>query len=132
MLLAVNSHNSLSFRSPHRRLAIAALLACVAISLSAAGCRSASSLATRLSQKNTDDARQQLDAIPPPVKTRYLAVRSLSVWANPYLTVQGEMVTLHVTLADSNPTALGRAVCCGRWARASRPLTLILDRFPRR
>ena len=52
-------------------------------------------------------ARQQLDLIPPPSKTRYMAVRSLTSWENPYLTVQGGMVTLHVLLADANPSQLG-------------------------
>lgn len=51
--------------------------------------------------------RQQIDLIPPPSKTRYLAVRSLTTWENPYLTVQGSMVTLHVTLADANTSDLG-------------------------
>lgn len=49
----------------------------------------------------------QLDLIPPPSKSRYMAIRSLSEWENPYLTVQQNMATLHVTLADANPSALG-------------------------
>jgi hypothetical protein len=53
-------------------------------------------------------ARQQMELIPPPSKTRYMAVRSLSSWENPYLTVQGGMVTLHVVLADRNPSPLGQ------------------------
>jgi hypothetical protein len=36
-----------------------------------------------------------------------MAVRSLSTWDNPYLTVQENMATLHVTLADANPSELG-------------------------
>jgi hypothetical protein len=36
-----------------------------------------------------------------------MAVRSLSTWENPYLTVQENMATLHVTLADANPSDLG-------------------------
>ena len=55
-----------------------------------------------------NQARQQLNLIPPPAKTRYMAVRSLSTWENPYLTVQGNMVTLHVTLADANTSGLGQ------------------------
>ena len=53
-------------------------------------------------------ARQQLDLIPPPSKTRYMAVRSLTSWENPYLTVQGGMVTLHVLMADANTSPLGQ------------------------
>jgi hypothetical protein len=52
-------------------------------------------------------AREQLDLIPPPSKTRYMAVHSLTTWENPYLTVQQNMATLHVTLADANPSDLG-------------------------
>jgi len=54
-----------------------------------------------------DSIRQELEMIPPPSKTRYMAVRSLSIWENPYLTVQGAMVTLHVTVADANTSTLG-------------------------
>src|SRR5271154_6731098 len=52
-------------------------------------------------------ARQQMELIPPPSKTRYMAVKSLSNWENPYLTVQGGMVTLHVVTADANTSDLG-------------------------
>jgi hypothetical protein len=51
--------------------------------------------------------RQQIDLIPPPSKSRYMAVHSLTVWENPYLTVQGNMLTLHVTVADANSSDLG-------------------------
>ena len=54
-----------------------------------------------------DEIRQELEGIPPPSKTRYLAVKTLTAWENPYLTIQGNMVTLHVTLADANPSELG-------------------------
>ncbi len=51
--------------------------------------------------------RAELEQIPLPTKGRYMAVHSLTMWENPYLTVQGAMVTLHVTLADANTTTLG-------------------------
>lgn len=54
-----------------------------------------------------DVIRQQLEQIPPPSKTRYLAVHQLTSWENPYLTVQANMVTLHVTVADANKSDLG-------------------------
>src|SRR5580698_21305 len=63
-------------------------------------------LAAQQRQEN-DLARQQLEMIPPPSKTRYMAVKTLSLWTNPYVTVQGGMVTLHVTLADANTSDLG-------------------------
>ncbi|MDQ2834880.1 MAG: hypothetical protein M3Y50_14310 [Acidobacteriota bacterium] len=58
-------------------------------------------------QQEINVAREQIQLIPPPSKTRYMAVKSLSVWENPYLTVQGGMVTLHVTAADANKSDLG-------------------------
>jgi hypothetical protein len=54
-----------------------------------------------------NEARQQMELIPPPSKTRYMAVRSLTLWENPYVTVQGGMVTIHVVTADANKTTLG-------------------------
>ena len=58
-------------------------------------------------QQAMDEARQQLELIPPPSKTRYMAVKNLTVWENPYVTVQGGMVTLHVMMADANTSGLG-------------------------
>ena len=58
-------------------------------------------------RQETEAARQQIELIPPPSKTRYMAVKNLSAWENPYLTVQGGMVTLHVMLADANKSDLG-------------------------
>ncbi|RXH56776.1 hypothetical protein [Granulicella sibirica] len=52
--------------------------------------------------------RQQMELIPPPSKNRYMAIHSLASWENPYLTVQGDMVTLHVLLADANTSDLGQ------------------------
>ena len=58
-------------------------------------------------QQEINLARQQMELIPPPSKTRYMAVKSLTLWENPYLTVQGGMVTLHVVQADANTSGLG-------------------------
>jgi hypothetical protein len=58
-------------------------------------------------RQESELARQQMEMIPPPSKTRYMAVKSLTMWENPYLTVQGAMVTLHVTTADANKSDLG-------------------------
>lgn len=81
------------------------------IALALVGCTSAPAPVTPdalLHQRHQlDSVRAQLEQIPLPSKTRYLAVKSLTTWQNPYLTVQGAMVTLHVTVADANPSALG-------------------------
>ncbi len=74
------------------------------------GCNRASAgitTATPASPQAVESARRQMDLIPPPSKTRYLAVHTLTSWENPYLTVQENMATLHVTMADANPSQLG-------------------------
>jgi hypothetical protein len=58
-------------------------------------------------QQEENLARQQMELIPPPSKTRYMAVKSLTLWENPYVTVQGGMVTLHVVAADANKSDMG-------------------------
>lgn len=54
-----------------------------------------------------DTVRAELEQIPSPVKSTYMAVKSLNAWQNPYLTIQDSMVTLHVMLADANHSDLG-------------------------
>ncbi len=58
-------------------------------------------------QQQMDLMRQQMDLIPPPSKTRYMAIRTLSSWENPYITVEADALILHVLLADANPSSLG-------------------------
>ena len=63
--------------------------------------------AKTVSHQERDSARQQLDLIPPPSKNRYKTIRTLDSWENPYLTVQGDMLTLHITRPDANPSTIG-------------------------
>ncbi len=49
--------------------------------------------------------RDQLNQIPPPAKSRFMAVHTMESWENPWITVQPDMVTLHVLLADPIPAA---------------------------
>lgn len=112
MLNAVSILNSLASLPSDRmisRLTRLALAGCLATPLVAVGCRSASAGTTTqpASPQAIDSARQQISLIPPPSKSRYLAVHSLSSWENPYLTVQENIATLHITLADANPAAVG-------------------------
>jgi hypothetical protein len=80
-----------------------------------AGCHGASPLplsassaqATADRQAMLESQREQLDQIPPPTKSRYMAVHSFDSWQNPYLTVQAGMLELHITQADANPTPIG-------------------------
>jgi hypothetical protein len=77
----------------------------VVLLIALAGCNSSplssSSASTALQRRQQlDSVREELAQIPLPAKSRYMAVRSLSIWENPYLTIQGSMVTLHVTLGQ--------------------------------
>ncbi|HEY1741883.1 MAG TPA: hypothetical protein VGG18_01865 [Granulicella sp.] len=45
--------------------------------------------------------------IPPPSKNRYMTVHTFESWENPYITVQANMVTLHVLIADANTSNYG-------------------------
>lgn len=88
----------------------AAFLGAAALTFSLAGALSGCGRASATTQpdpKAVATARQQIELIPPPSKSRYMAVRSLSGWENPYLTVQANMATLHITLADANPSQIG-------------------------
>ncbi len=58
-------------------------------------------------EAEAENQREQLQMIPLPAKSRYMAIHSFESWENPYLTVQPGMLELHVTLADANPTSLG-------------------------
>ena len=55
-----------------------------------------------------DQVRVELQQIPTPTKSTYMAIKSLTAWQNPYLTVQDNLIVLHVTLADANTSALGQ------------------------
>jgi len=101
-----DSSNIRVFRRSLIALATAASLASPVI---LSGCRSAAAGTTPsvASAAEIDSARQQMNLIPPPSKSRYMAVHSLTTWENPYLTVQESIATLHVTIADANPSTLG-------------------------
>jgi hypothetical protein len=51
--------------------------------------------------------RLQIEQIPPPTKSRFMAVHSFESWENPYLTMQAGSMQLHVTVADANSTSYG-------------------------
>jgi hypothetical protein len=91
-----------------RLLSPALLLACML-----SGCHATSSsapaskAAVAQQHQQADEERAELDLIPPPSKTRYLSIHTLDSWENPYLTIQPDMVTVHVMLADGNPTTYG-------------------------
>ncbi|WP_263370411.1 hypothetical protein [Granulicella cerasi] len=81
--------------------------------LALAGCH-APSLPTPANEQSkaaehalVDSQREQLASIPPPAKSRFMAIHSTEYWMNPTLTVQENMLELRVVLADPNPSSYG-------------------------
>jgi cell division septation protein DedD len=105
---------------------------CLVLPLLLAGCNRASAGTTpaTASPQAVESARQQLELIPPPSKSRYMAVHSLTAWENPYLTVQQNMATLHVTLADANPSQLGEGGMLRPIGARRQDLTIRLSDLP--
>ncbi|AXC15361.1 hypothetical protein ACPOL_6117 [Acidisarcina polymorpha] len=58
-------------------------------------------------QQAKETARLEIDQIPPPAKSRYLAVHTRESWANPFLTVGRDSIRVRVILPDPNPGAYG-------------------------
>jgi hypothetical protein len=55
--------------------------------------------------KKMDAARQDLEQIPPPAKSRYMAIHAKENWNNPFLMVSGTNVTLRVISPDQTHSA---------------------------
>jgi hypothetical protein len=55
-----------------------------------------------------DQQRAALDAVPLPTKSMYVDVHEPGAWANPFLSVDADVLTLRITLADANPSTMGQ------------------------
>ena len=82
--------------------------------------------AERRAQQNS--ARQQLDLIPPPSKSRFMAIHTAESWENPSITVQPGMLELRVMLADPNPS-LGSGGMLRPVAARQQELNISLDKL---
>ncbi len=117
MLDFVAQPHSLTTSSPigRRRWRISFLLAVplCAFMGGAVGCKSPESATApsraevrqerQVAQSKMDAARQELEQIPPPSKNRYLSVRTKDAYANPFLVVHPQTVTLTVIYRDQDP-----------------------------
>ena len=54
-----------------------------------------------------DQERAQLEQIPLPTKSMYVDVHEPSAWANPFLAVGADTITLRILLPDANPSTAG-------------------------
>jgi hypothetical protein len=55
-----------------------------------------------------DRQRAALAHIPLPTKSLYINVHEPAEWANPFISADADYLTLHVMMADANPSALGQ------------------------
>ncbi len=62
----------------------------------------------REAAQEREAARMQLEEIPPPAKSRYLAVHTQDNWSNPFLIVGRQTVNLRILYPDANPSTLGQ------------------------
>lgn len=88
--------------------------------------------AARAREQQMEAYTQQLDAIPPPAKTRYMAVTSSARWQNPFLTIHPGSVELRIPAPPAPPlqrTRRGRKRR-GRPAPLWKTTTLTLDALP--
>jgi hypothetical protein len=54
-----------------------------------------------------DKQRAALAQIPLPTRSLYVDVHEANAWANPFLTVNADTITLRVMMADANPSTVG-------------------------
>ncbi|MGC2403797.1 MAG: hypothetical protein WA510_28650 [Acidobacteriaceae bacterium] len=86
---------------------------CCVFLAGAVGCKSVPSSSTpsraevrqerQAEQSRMDAARLDLEQIPPPSKNRYLSVHSKDAYANPFLVVHPQTITLTIIYRDRNP-----------------------------
>ncbi len=55
-----------------------------------------------------DQERAQLEQIPLPTKSLYIDIHDPAAWANPFLSVGAETLTLRIILPDANPSPMGQ------------------------
>jgi hypothetical protein len=80
--------------------------------LSLAGCKSGDpfNMSTHPAawSASKQSARQELTEIRPPSKSAYLSIDQGSLWRNPFLTVETNMIQLRIYLADDNSSPIDR------------------------
>jgi len=54
-----------------------------------------------------DQERAQLEQIPLPTKSLYIDIHDPAAWANPFLSVGADVLTLRVVVLDENPSPVG-------------------------
>jgi hypothetical protein len=116
------------------RFALLPALSFSLLPLGLAGCHSHAATPNagqvRVEQRAEEETeREQLDLIPPPAKSRFMAVHTAESWENPTITVQPGMLELRVTLADPNPSPIGAGGMLRPVAARQQELNISLDKL---
>jgi hypothetical protein len=61
----------------------------------------------RAKATEADNERAQMALIPLPTKSMYVDIHEPMAWANPFVSVGPEMISLRITVADANPSKVG-------------------------
>lgn len=82
-------------------------------------------------QQRAEDAteREELARIPAPSKGRFMAIHSFESWENPYITVQANLLELHVLMPDANPSNYGAGGMFRPTGARRQVLTISLDKL---
>ena len=64
--------------------------------------------AAQAAASKRDSERAEMARIPLPTKSLYVDVHEPGAWANPFLSVSADFLTLRVTMVDANPSAVGQ------------------------
>lgn len=83
---------------------------------------------TAAQERDTD--RQQLDQIPPPAKSRYLAIHTRESWGNPFLIVGKKTVTLRIMYPEPPHSDLAPGTLMQPANARKRELSLRLSELP--
>jgi hypothetical protein len=74
-----------------------------------------------------EQQRAELDQIPLPTKSLYIDIHDPSQWANPFLAVGADTITLRVIMADANPSPAGQGTLLRPTAARRQELELRLS-----
>ncbi len=65
-------------------------------------------LKVQAQETQLDQERAQLEQIPLPTKSLYIDIHDPAAWANPFLFVGPDTITLRVLMSDANPSPVGQ------------------------
>ncbi len=82
--------------------------AVVGVAQNAVNAEQKAQAAAQAAASTRDSQRAALALIPLPTKSMYVDVHEPGAWANPFLSVDADTLNLRITLADANPSKLGR------------------------